>query len=60
MNDGVQIAGEIPLQKFSDPRITAKGETRATVALDRLETLWFNTGTLCNIECANCYIPIPL
>src|SRR5690606_4138971 len=20
------------------------------------ETLWFNTGTLCNIECANCYI----
>ena len=56
MNDGVQIAGNIPLQKFSDPRVTAKGETRATVALDRLETLWFNTGTLCNIECANCYI----
>jgi len=42
--------------KFRSPDITAKGETRAKVALTRLETLWFNTGTLCNIECANCYI----
>ncbi len=42
--------------KFSDPRITAKGEERATVALHALETLWFNTGTLCNITCAHCYI----
>lgn len=42
--------------KFIDPDITAKGERRASVALNRLETLWFNTGTLCNIECANCYI----
>lgn len=42
--------------KFKDPNITAKGERRATVALTRLETLWFNTGTLCNITCANCYI----
>jgi hypothetical protein len=24
--------------------------------LRALETLWFNTGTLCNIECRNCYI----
>ncbi len=42
--------------KFSDPRITAKGETRAHVALSNPQTLWFNTGTLCNIECVNCYI----
>ncbi len=42
--------------KFKDPDVTAKGERRATVVLKRLETLWFNTGTLCNIECANCYI----
>lgn len=42
--------------KFADPDITATGEARASVALDRLDTLWFNTGTLCNIECANCYI----
>jgi uncharacterized Fe-S cluster-containing radical SAM superfamily protein len=42
--------------KFRDPRRTAKGEERATVALARLETLWFNTGTLCNLACGNCYI----
>ena len=45
-----------PVEPFSDPDWTAKGERRATVALDRLETLWFNTGTLCNIECVGCYI----
>ena len=42
--------------KFSDPEVTADGQQRASVALAKLETLWFNTGTLCNIECANCYI----
>lgn len=42
--------------KFRDPERTAEGEPRATVTLERLETLWFNTGTLCNIACANCYI----
>ncbi len=44
------------LAKFADPLTTAKGEARASVAMTSLETLWFNTGTLCNIECANCYI----
>lgn len=42
--------------KFQDPAVTATGEKRATVALSNLQTLWFNTGTLCNIECVNCYI----
>ncbi|MCV2890084.1 radical SAM protein [Ruegeria aquimaris] len=42
--------------KFQDRFVTARGETRASVALTHPETLWFNTGTLCNIECANCYI----
>lgn len=42
--------------KFQDPFTTAKGDTRASVAFSRPETLWFNTGTLCNIECVNCYI----
>lgn len=42
--------------KFVDPRITADGSERASVALSHPETLWFNTGTLCNITCANCYI----
>ncbi|MBL4751020.1 MAG: radical SAM protein [Amylibacter sp.] len=45
-----------PLGKFEHPDITAKGETRASVPLIGATTLWFNTGTLCNIECVNCYI----
>ena len=42
--------------KFQDALVTAKGEERAQVGLRALETLWFNTGTLCNITCRNCYI----
>jgi len=42
--------------KFKHPLMTAKGETRAVVAWDQLKTLWINTGSLCNITCANCYI----
>ena len=49
-------AEALPAEKFSDPHWTAKGERRATVPLSRLETLWFNTGTLCNLACATCYI----
>jgi predicted phosphodiesterase len=41
---------------FADPLRTAAGEPHARVPLERLETLWFNTGTLCNIACAGCYI----
>ena len=36
--------------------MTATGETRAHVAFAGLRTLWFNTGTLCNLACATCYI----
>jgi Radical SAM superfamily len=43
-------------RKFRDPLITARGDPRARVALKALETLWFNTGTLCNLTCQNCYI----
>jgi uncharacterized Fe-S cluster-containing radical SAM superfamily protein len=43
-------------RKFHDPFVTAKGERRARVALALLETLWFNTGTLCNLTCQHCYI----
>lgn len=42
--------------KFSDPAVTATGERRAIVPFDGLQTLWFNTGTLCNITCTGCYI----
>lgn len=44
------------LGKFQDSFVTADGQTRASVPLSHPETLWFNTGTLCNIECSNCYI----
>ncbi len=43
-------------QKFQNPARTLEGQVRASVALRALDTLWFNTGTLCNITCANCYI----
>lgn len=46
----------LDLRKFRDPLITATGECRASVALRALETLWINTGTLCNLTCQNCYI----
>ncbi|MBN9559121.1 MAG: radical SAM protein [Alphaproteobacteria bacterium] len=54
----MDVAVPAPLDpaKFRDPVITAKGDTRATVALKSLDTLWFNTGTLCNLTCHNCYI----
>ena len=43
-------------EKFSNPEFTADGQKRASVALSDPQTLWFNTGTVCNITCANCYI----
>jgi hypothetical protein len=52
----VDLTVKRPLPKFADPDRTAKGEQRAMVPLDRLDTLWINTGSLCNITCANCYI----
>lgn len=51
-----ELAIAAPPQKFADPDRTAKGELRARVKLEALRTLWINTGSLCNIECRNCYI----
>jgi hypothetical protein len=51
-----QITRLLDPVKFRDPFTTAKGETRASVAMKGLDTLWFNTGTLCNLTCRNCYI----
>ena len=42
--------------KFKDPITTADGSIRAFIEAKKIKTLWFNTGTLCNIECKNCYI----
>jgi hypothetical protein len=52
---GASVA-QLDPRKFQDPFLTAKGEKRAQVALYSLDTLWFNTGTLCNLTCDNCYI----
>jgi len=41
---------------FTDPDFTLDGSKRARVRLDLLDTLWFNTGTRCNLTCENCYI----
>ena len=48
--------GQSKIAKFSDPDVTANGERRARVAFRAYETIWFNTGTLCNITCQGCYI----
>src|ERR1700751_3103967 len=51
-----QAAAQLDPRKFRDPFVTAAGERRAQVALRALDTLWFNTGTLCNLTCHHCYI----
>ncbi|MDA1101809.1 MAG: radical SAM protein [Proteobacteria bacterium] len=54
------IPGTVPAAldkaKFQDPHRTLDGAPRALVTLNNIETLWFNTGTLCNLTCTNCYI----
>ena len=55
---GALATGKAPVVngKFVDPDRTADGKPRARVALRSLRTLWFNTGTLCNLTCQNCYM----
>jgi hypothetical protein len=50
------VPAPLDLRKFRDPFVTAAGEQRAQVTLKALDTLWFNTGTLCNLTCQHCYI----
>lgn len=52
------VDGAQPLaaEKFRDPHFTAQRQKRASVAMTALDTLWLNTGTLCNIACKTCYI----
>jgi sulfatase maturation enzyme AslB (radical SAM superfamily) len=53
--DGRTVSDVAPA-KFRDPCDTTAGQPRARVPFRGYETIWFNTGTLCNIECQNCYI----
>ena len=43
-------------KKFKEKFKTADSKDRAFVEISQLKTLWFNTGTLCNLTCSNCYI----
>jgi len=55
----VRLMNEMPRTisgKFQDPHLTITGEKRAWIMPHTLETLWINTGTLCNLACVNCYI----
>ena len=57
MTDTASVsATRLDTNKFRDPDFTADGKPRAKVVFSGLETLWFNTGTLCNLTCSNCYI----
>ncbi|MYE20265.1 MAG: radical SAM protein [Rhodospirillales bacterium] len=47
---------DVKSAKYVDPDFTLDGSPRAWVKLRRLDTLWFNTGTLCNLACQGCYI----
>jgi uncharacterized Fe-S cluster-containing radical SAM superfamily protein len=51
-----RIPEPLPPEKFRDPGRTLDGSPRARVRLSRLETLWVNTGTLCNLTCTHCYM----
>lgn len=52
----VHQARALDRAKFRDPLFTADGANRAQVPFQRLETLWINTGSLCNLACKTCYI----
>lgn len=42
--------------KFNYLKLTDNEKPRAFIEAKDLRTLWFNTGTLCNLTCKNCYI----
>lgn len=56
MTDPAPEAAGLDPKKFRDPDRTADGAARAVVPFSGLETLWINTGTLCNLTCTHCYI----
>ena len=56
MSPFVTVGPPLESAKFRDPQRTADGQPRAVVAPTGLTTLWFNTGTLCNLACTTCYI----
>ncbi len=43
-------------EKFKNAHTTANGKERGFIDFTQLQTLWFNMGTLCNLQCRNCYL----
>lgn len=56
MPEGARDFPPLDPAKFQNPLVTAKGDARAWVDFAALDTLWFNTGSLCNIACGHCYM----
>ncbi|MBT7233537.1 MAG: radical SAM protein, partial [Rhodospirillaceae bacterium] len=54
--DDIRSQPALGRDKFQNFGVTADGAKRAFVALSQLNTVWFNTGTLCNLTCVSCYI----
>ncbi|MCA1779193.1 MAG: radical SAM protein, partial [Xanthomonadaceae bacterium] len=55
MSVSVKLDYSPPIPDDCDTVSPASGAFRSVV-LNTLETLWINTGTLCNLTCRNCYI----
>jgi len=34
---------------------TSSGESRGYIKFEQLKELWFNTGTICNLSCPDCF-----
>ena len=61
VNDGISQFAVSQMEllnptKFQDAARTIDGTPRAHVSMHQIETLWINTGTLCNLACKTCYI----
>ena len=44
------------MNKFENKFLTVSGKQRAFIKTKKFKTLWFNTGTLCNLTCKNCFM----
>ena len=44
------------MNKFENKFLTVSGKQRAFIKTKQFKTLWFNTGTLCNLTCKNCFM----
>lgn len=50
-----QIESFNPNVDYSGWFKTSKGDSRGYIEFDKLKELWFNTGTICNLSCFDCF-----